>query len=71
MRQPLVSVSISLAGRKPPAWPAEPGKQLMMMHVGVAVDDLAQAVAAAQELGAPLAGCQPQDNCPVLSGAYR
>jgi catechol 2,3-dioxygenase-like lactoylglutathione lyase family enzyme len=50
----------------PPAWPAEPGKQLMMMHIDVAVDDLAQAVAAAQELGATLAGFQPQDNCTVL-----
>jgi catechol 2,3-dioxygenase-like lactoylglutathione lyase family enzyme len=50
----------------PPTWPAEPGKQLMMMHVDVAVDDLAQAVAAAQELGATLAGYQPQDNCTVL-----
>jgi catechol-2,3-dioxygenase len=49
-----------------PAWPAEPGKQLMMMHIDVAVDDLAQAVAAAQELGATLAGSQPQDNCTVL-----
>jgi catechol 2,3-dioxygenase-like lactoylglutathione lyase family enzyme len=50
----------------PPAWPAEPGKQLMMMHVDVAVDDLAQAVAAAQELGATLAAFQPQDDCTVL-----
>jgi Glyoxalase-like domain len=38
----------------------------MMMHVDVAVGDLAQAVAAAQELGATLAGSQPQDNCTVL-----
>ena len=50
----------------PPTWPAEPGKQLMMMHVDVAVDDLAQAVAAAQELGATLADFQPQDDCTVL-----
>jgi predicted enzyme related to lactoylglutathione lyase len=54
------------AGYVRPAWPAEPGKQLMMMHIDVAVDDLAQAVAAAQELGATLAGSQPQDNCTVL-----
>jgi catechol 2,3-dioxygenase-like lactoylglutathione lyase family enzyme len=50
----------------PPTWPAEPAKQLMMMHIDVAVDDLDQAVAAAQELGATLAGFQPQDNCTVL-----
>ena len=37
-----------------------------MMRIAVAVDDLAQAVAAAQELGATLAAYQPQDNCPVL-----
>jgi catechol 2,3-dioxygenase-like lactoylglutathione lyase family enzyme len=49
-----------------PTWPAEPGKQLMMMHIDVAVDDLAQAVAAARELGATLADFQPQDNCTVL-----
>ncbi len=54
------------AGYVPPTWPAEPGKQLMMMHVDVAVDDLARAVAAARELGATLAGYQPQDNCTVL-----
>jgi hypothetical protein len=45
---------------------ARPGKQLMMMRIDVAVDDLAQAVAAAQELGATRAGFQPQDNCTVL-----
>jgi catechol 2,3-dioxygenase-like lactoylglutathione lyase family enzyme len=49
-----------------PAWPAEPGKQLMMMHVDVAVDDLDAAVAAAQELGATRAGYQPQEDCVVL-----
>lgn len=49
-----------------PAWPAEPGKQLMMMHVDVAVDDLDQAVTAAQELGATMAGYQPQEDCKVL-----
>ena len=49
-----------------PVWPAEPGKQLMMMHVDVAVDDVAAAVAAALELGATLAGYQPQDDCKVL-----
>ena len=50
----------------PPVWPAEPGKQLMMMHVDVAVDDLERAVAAAQELGATMAEYQPQEDCKVL-----
>jgi catechol 2,3-dioxygenase-like lactoylglutathione lyase family enzyme len=50
----------------PPVWPAEPGKQLMMMHLDVAVDDLDEAVAAARELGATLAAYQPQDDVRVL-----
>ncbi len=50
----------------PPVWPAEPGGQLMMMHIDVAVDDVEAAVAAAQELGATLAGYQPQEDCKVL-----
>ena len=49
-----------------PVWPAEPGKQLMMMHIDVAVDDVDAAVAAARELGATLAEYQPQDECIVL-----
>ena len=53
-------------GYVPPTWPAEPGKQQMMLHVDVAVDDLAEAVAAALELGATLAGVQPQQDCTVL-----
>jgi catechol 2,3-dioxygenase-like lactoylglutathione lyase family enzyme len=50
----------------PPVWPAEPGRQLMMMHLDVAVDDLDEAVAAARELGATLAEYQPQDDVRVL-----
>lgn len=53
-------------GYVPPTWPAEPGKQQMMLHVDVAVDDLAEAVDAALELGATLAGVQPQQDCTVL-----
>jgi hypothetical protein len=49
-----------------PTWPAERGRQLMMMHIDVAVDDLAAAVEAAQELGATLAEFQPQEDCVVL-----
>ena len=54
------------AGYVRPVWPAEPGEQLMMMHVDVAVDDLTEAVAAALELGATVAGYQPQEDCTVL-----
>jgi catechol 2,3-dioxygenase-like lactoylglutathione lyase family enzyme len=50
----------------PPVWPAVPGGQLMMMHIDVAVDDLAAAVAAAQEFGATVADYQPQQDCAVL-----
>ena len=50
----------------PPVWPAAAGHQQMMMHLDVAVDDLAAAVAGALELGAKLAGFQPQDDVRVL-----
>jgi catechol-2,3-dioxygenase len=50
----------------PPVWPAADGQQQMMMHVDVAVDDLAAAVAEAVELGATVAGYQPQDDVRVL-----
>lgn len=45
----------------PPVWPAAEGRQQMMMHIDVAVDDLDAAVAHAIELGASLADFQPQD----------
>jgi Glyoxalase-like domain len=54
------------AGYVRPVWPAEPGRQLMMMHVDVAVDDLTEAVAAALEPGAILAGHKTQEDRPVL-----
>jgi catechol-2,3-dioxygenase len=49
-----------------PAWPAEDGRQQMMMHLDVAVDDLAAAVADATGLGATLAEFQPQEDVRVL-----
>ena len=49
-----------------PTWPAEPGRQQMMMHLDIAVDDLTAAVADAVELGASVAGFQPQDDVRVL-----
>jgi catechol-2,3-dioxygenase len=50
----------------PPVWPAADGQQQMMMHIDVAVDDLAAAVADAVELGATVADYQPQDDVRVL-----
>jgi catechol-2,3-dioxygenase len=50
----------------PPLWPAAEGRQQMMMHIDVAVDDLAAAVADALEVGATLADYQPQDDVRVL-----
>ena len=38
----------------------------MMMHIDIAVDDLAAAVCDALELGAALADFQPQENVRVL-----
>jgi catechol-2,3-dioxygenase len=50
----------------PPVWPAADGRQQMMMHIDVAVDDLAGAVADAVDLGATLAEYQPQEDVRVL-----
>ncbi len=49
-----------------PIWPAAEGRQQMMMHLDVAVDDLGAAVADAVELGATLAAYQPQEDVRVL-----
>lgn len=49
----------------PPVWPAEPGSQQMMMHLEIAVDDLAASVAHAVAQGATLADFQPQEDVRV------
>lgn len=49
-----------------PVWPAEPGKPLMMMHLDLEVDDLEQAVAYAESVGAEQAEFQPQDDVRVM-----
>lgn len=49
-----------------PAWPNAEGRQQMMMHIDVAVDDLSAAVADAVELGATVADFQPQEDVRVL-----
>ncbi len=49
-----------------PVWPPADGRQQMMMHIDVAVDDLDAAVADAVEMGATPATFQPQDDVRVL-----
>jgi Glyoxalase-like domain len=49
-----------------PTWPSKDGQQQMMLHIDIAVDDLATAAAEAVELGATLADFQPQDDVRVL-----
>ncbi|GAA2669465.1 VOC family protein [Actinosynnema pretiosum subsp. pretiosum] len=51
---------------RPPVWPAAEGDPRMMMHLDVEVTDLAAGVARAVELGARLAGHQPQADVRVL-----
>ena len=48
-----------------PVWPAAEGQQQMMMHLDIAVADLAEASAHAQQAGATLADFQPQDDVRV------
>src|SRR5438309_9295426 len=50
----------------PPVWPPADGKQQMMMHIDVGVNDLEVAVADAIELGATPAESQPQDTVRVM-----
>lgn len=50
----------------PPTWPAQAGRQQMMLHLDVEVDDLEAAVADATALGATVAHYQPQDDVRVL-----
>lgn len=51
---------------EPPAWPAVQGRQQMMMHLDVEVEDLDAAVVDAIEMGATVAEYQPQDEVRVL-----
>jgi catechol 2,3-dioxygenase-like lactoylglutathione lyase family enzyme len=48
-----------------PTWPSEGGKQQMMAHLDIRVDDLDAAVAHAEAVGATVAGFQPQDDVRV------
>jgi hypothetical protein len=49
-----------------PVWPAVDGQQQIMLHVDIAVDDLAHAVAFAVSVGALLPEHQPQEDVRVL-----
>jgi catechol 2,3-dioxygenase-like lactoylglutathione lyase family enzyme len=49
-----------------PVWPPADGEQRPMMHLDFQVSDLDQAVAAAVDLGATVAGHQPHENVRVL-----
>lgn len=50
----------------PPVWPAEPGRQQMMLHLDVEVVELDEAVADALRLGAHLAAYQALPSVRVL-----
>lgn len=51
---------------EPPVWPPVEGRQQMMMHLDIEVDDLDAAIADASELGATVAAHQPQEHVRVL-----
>jgi catechol 2,3-dioxygenase-like lactoylglutathione lyase family enzyme len=50
----------------PPVWPYEPGRQQIMTHLDIPVQDVEEAVARAIEAGATLADVQPQDHTRVM-----
>jgi catechol 2,3-dioxygenase-like lactoylglutathione lyase family enzyme len=54
------------AGYEAPVWPPVAGEQRPMMHLDFQVGDLEGAVAEAIDLGAVIAGHQPQENVRVL-----
>jgi catechol 2,3-dioxygenase-like lactoylglutathione lyase family enzyme len=49
-----------------PTWPQVEGKQQMQLHLDIQVDDLAEAVAFAESIGARQAAFQPQEHVRVL-----
>ena len=51
---------------EPPTWPAVAGKQQMMIHLDIEVDDLDVGVAWATAAGATIADHQPQDDVRVM-----
>ncbi|MDO8362509.1 MAG: VOC family protein [Actinomycetota bacterium] len=51
---------------RPPVWPGQQGKQLMMMHLDIGVADVASGVEWALAQGARVAEHQPQPDVRVL-----
>lgn len=51
---------------RPPVWPSQPGRQLMMIHLDIGVADLAAGVEWAESCGARVADEQPQPGVRVL-----
>jgi catechol 2,3-dioxygenase-like lactoylglutathione lyase family enzyme len=49
-----------------PVWPPVQGEQQMMQHLDFEVSDLEAAIAHARELGAKVAGYQPQEHVRVM-----
>jgi len=49
-----------------PVWPPAEGRQQQMLHLDFEVSDLAAAVSHAVELGAEVAGFQPQEHVRVM-----
>ncbi|WP_308258389.1 VOC family protein [Saccharothrix obliqua] len=53
-------------GFEPPTWPRAPGRQQMMAHLDIEVDDLVAESRRAEELGATAAEFQPQRHVRVF-----
>jgi predicted enzyme related to lactoylglutathione lyase len=51
---------------QPPVWPSRDGEPVMQVHLEIATDDLAGAVARATDYGATEAAVQPQDDVRVM-----
>ena len=68
LRAPDGGVSLSFETDQeyvPPTWPSQPGRQVMMMHLEIRVDDLDSAVEHATSVGAVLADVQLQEDVRV------
>lgn len=63
---PTLNFEYEEAGYVAPVWPSAPGEQQIMEHLDIAVRDLDAAVAWAVEVGATLAGYQPQADVRVM-----
>jgi predicted enzyme related to lactoylglutathione lyase len=69
LRSPSGDLKIEVQGARyytPPIWPPVAGKQQMMVHLDIAVDDLDAATSWAIEAGAKLAEHQPQSRVRVM-----